>query len=94
MKSKAFLKFNASSQGKTKSVGTTLRYTLGTEAKSGLPAGLAEGRLFTVLGIETSCDDTGAAVLRSDGVILGEALASQFDVSYLSNHLKESFSFG
>ena len=32
---------------------------------------------FTVLGIETSCDDTGVAVVRSDGVVLGEALASQ-----------------
>ncbi len=30
-----------------------------------------------MLGIETSCDDTGVAVLRSDGVVLGEALASQ-----------------
>jgi N6-L-threonylcarbamoyladenine synthase len=34
-------------------------------------------KLFTVLGIESSCDDTGAAVVRSDGVILGEGLASQ-----------------
>ena len=30
-----------------------------------------------MLGIETSCDDTGVAVVRSDGTILGEALASQ-----------------
>jgi N6-L-threonylcarbamoyladenine synthase len=43
------------------------------EAKSGLPT----KNVFTVLGIESSCDDTGAAVVRSDGVILGEALASQ-----------------
>mmetsp|Transcript_24498 Transcript_24498/g.57070 ORF Transcript_24498/g.57070 Transcript_24498/m.57070 type:complete len:315 (+) Transcript_24498:171-1115(+) len=47
------------------------------EAKSGLPN---MTRPFTVLGIETSCDDTGAAVVRSDGVILGEALASQKDI--------------
>lgn len=33
--------------------------------------------LFSVLGIETSCDDTGVAVVRSDGVVLGEAVASQ-----------------
>ena len=33
--------------------------------------------LFTVLGIETSCDDTGVAVIRSDGAILGECVASQ-----------------
>ena len=32
---------------------------------------------FTVLGIETSCDDTGVAILSSDGTILGEAIASQ-----------------
>ncbi|XP_029967540.1 tRNA N6-adenosine threonylcarbamoyltransferase, mitochondrial [Salarias fasciatus] len=33
-----------------------------------------------VLGIETSCDDTGAAVLDDSGVILGEALHSQKEV--------------
>jgi N6-L-threonylcarbamoyladenine synthase len=47
-------------------------------ARSGLPAACTSpGDHFTVLGIESSCDDTGAAVVRSDGVILGEALASQ-----------------
>lgn len=45
-------------------------------AKSGLPQDYST-RPFTVLGIESSCDDTGAAVVRSDGVILGESLASQ-----------------
>ena len=45
-------------------------------AKSGLPEDYAS-RPFTVLGIESSCDDTGAAVVRSDGIILGESLASQ-----------------
>ena len=44
-------------------------------AKSGLPS--TEKKLFCVLGIESSCDDTGAAVIRSDGMILGESLASQ-----------------
>lgn len=39
---------------------------------------LPEDKLqWRVLGIESSCDDTGAAVLRGDGKILGEALASQ-----------------
>lgn len=39
---------------------------------------LPENRLdWCILGIESSCDDTGAAVLRGDGKILGEALASQ-----------------
>jgi N6-L-threonylcarbamoyladenine synthase len=46
-------------------------------AASGLPN---RTRPFTVLGIESSCDDTGAAIVRSDGVILGEALASQGDI--------------
>ena len=45
------------------------------QALSGLPD--PNQPYFTVLGIESSCDDTGAAVVRSDGVILGEALASQ-----------------
>lgn len=36
--------------------------------------------IFTVLGIESSCDDTGAAVARSDGVLLGESLASQAEI--------------
>jgi len=46
-------------------------------AISGLPD---RTKPFTVLGIESSCDDTGAAVVRSDGVILGEALASQHEI--------------
>jgi tRNA threonylcarbamoyl adenosine modification protein TsaD len=46
-------------------------------AGSGLPD---RTRPFTVLGIESSCDDTGAAVVRSDGAVLGEALASQHDI--------------
>ena len=46
-------------------------------AHSGLPRRTVP---FTVLGIESSCDDTGAAIIRSDGVILGEALASQQDI--------------
>ena len=33
-----------------------------------------------VLGIESSCDDTGAAVVASDGTILGMELASQTEV--------------
>ncbi|KAM9305579.1 tRNA N6-adenosine threonylcarbamoyltransferase, mitochondrial [Gastrophryne carolinensis] len=36
-----------------------------------------------VLGIETSCDDTGAAVVNENGKILGEAVISQTDI-----HLK------
>jgi hypothetical protein len=33
-----------------------------------------------VLGIESSCDDTGAAVVTSDGEVLGEVLATQADI--------------
>ena len=35
---------------------------------------------WRVLGIESSCDDTGAAVLTGSGQVLGEALASQEEV--------------
>lgn len=34
-------------------------------------------RPYVVLGVESSCDDTAAAVVRSDGTILGEASVSQ-----------------
>jgi N6-L-threonylcarbamoyladenine synthase len=47
------------------------------QSKSGLPD---LNTNFVVLGIESSCDDTGAAVVRSDGKILGEALASQAEI--------------
>lgn len=50
------------------------------KSASGLPVTSPERPYFTVLGIETSCDDTGVAVVRSDGVILGEALASQHQI--------------
>jgi hypothetical protein len=43
-----------------------------------VPAAAASGwRPQLVLGIESSCDDTGVAIVSSDGRILGEALASQ-----------------
>lgn len=42
------------------------------------PARFAYGApSFVILGVESSCDDTAAAVVRSDGVILGEAVVSQ-----------------
>ena len=46
-------------------------------ALSGLPD---TSKPYAVLGIETSCDDTAAAVVRSDGAILGESVASQHEV--------------
>ena len=33
-----------------------------------------------VLGVETSCDDTGVAVIRGNGHVMGEALQSQTEV--------------
>ncbi|MDB4975042.1 MAG: TsaD/Kae1/Qri7 protein required for threonylcarbamoyladenosine t(6)A37 formation in tRNA [Myxococcaceae bacterium] len=33
-----------------------------------------------VLGIESSCDETAAAVVRADGVVLSDVVASQFEV--------------
>eukprot|EP01062_Namystynia_karyoxenos_P012421 TRINITY_DN14461_c0_g1_i1.p1 TRINITY_DN14461_c0_g1~~TRINITY_DN14461_c0_g1_i1.p1 ORF type:complete len:685 (+),score=211.66 TRINITY_DN14461_c0_g1_i1:89-2056(+) len=44
------------------------------------PALKGDPREWRVLGIESSCDDTGAAVVRGDGQILGESLASQNSV--------------
>ena len=44
---------------------------------------LSSERPLTVLGIESSCDDTGVGVVASNGVVLGNALHSQ-----LSIHLK------
>lgn len=32
---------------------------------------------WVVLGIESSCDDTAAAVVRGDGVVLSHQIASQ-----------------
>jgi N6-L-threonylcarbamoyladenine synthase len=46
-------------------------------ALSGLPD---TSKPYAVLGIETSCDDTAAAVVRSDGTILGESVKSQHEV--------------
>ncbi|RZF37878.1 hypothetical protein LSTR_LSTR016588 [Laodelphax striatellus] len=34
-----------------------------------------------ILGIETSCDDTGCAVMNNKGEILGEALNSQTNIT-------------
>mmetsp|Transcript_10527 Transcript_10527/g.33653 ORF Transcript_10527/g.33653 Transcript_10527/m.33653 type:complete len:444 (-) Transcript_10527:102-1433(-) len=47
------------------------------EAFSGLPD---LSRPFTVLGIETSCDDTAVGVVRSDGIVLADAARSQYEV--------------
>lgn len=41
------------------------------------PSRFAAGNDFVVLGVESSCDDTAAAVINSDGTILGECRVSQ-----------------
>ena len=38
---------------------------------------------IAVLGIETSCDDTGAAIISPKGKIVGEAVHSQTRISTL-----------
>jgi hypothetical protein len=43
-------------------------------------AAAASSRPLLILGIESSCDDTGAAVVTSDGRVLGEALAMQAEL--------------
>uniref|UniRef100_A0A453JW96 Gcp-like domain-containing protein n=1 Tax=Aegilops tauschii subsp. strangulata TaxID=200361 RepID=A0A453JW96_AEGTS len=40
-------------------------------------AAIPTRRDLLMLGIETSCDDTAAAVVRGDGEILSQAIASQ-----------------
>lgn len=41
------------------------------------PSRFAPGRDFIVLGVESSCDDTAATVVRSDGSVLGECRVLQ-----------------
>ena len=48
-------------------------------------------KAFIVLGFESSCDDTGAAVLLSDGTILGESLASQQSINEMWVRIVPSF---
>lgn len=52
-------------------------YALEKSAFSGLPS---LKKPFLVLGIETSCDDTAAAVVRSDGQILSNVVLSQHKI--------------
>jgi len=61
------------------------RYILETHTLSGLPKTILknESSSFIVLGIESSCDDTGVAIVKSDGTILSNIVLSQ--VSYNNN---------
>jgi len=49
-----------------------------------------------VLGVETSCDDTGAAVVNGRGEIVGEALHSQtsIHVEYVVSTVHSKRDFG
>jgi tRNA N6-adenosine threonylcarbamoyltransferase len=50
-------------------------------ARSGADAGRRrEGRRLNVLGIETSCDETAAAVVTGDGAVLSSVVASQAEL--------------
>lgn len=53
-----------------------LKYRLEREQLSGLPA----KRPYLVLGIESSCDDTGVGVVSSDGHILSNVVYSQHQI--------------
>ena len=59
-----------------------MRYVLEKQTRSGLPG--TAPKPFIVLGIESSCDDTGVAVVRSDGVILSNVVYSQYGILALS----------
>lgn len=54
--------------------GNHLSFPNPPQAHSGLPK---TDEPYLVLGIETSCDDTGVAVVRSDGAILSNIVISQ-----------------
>ena len=59
------------------------RYVLEQHTLSGLPIATSNNdddrisKSFIVLGIESSCDDTGVAIVRSDGTILSNIVLSQ-----------------
>ena len=53
------------------------RYVLQNECLSGLPN---ISKPFIVLGIESSCDDTGVSILRSTGEILSHVVLSQHSI--------------
>lgn len=51
-----------------------------TPAAATTPFPPADSRQLLVLGIESSCDDTAAAVVTGDGRVLGEACVGQADL--------------
>jgi hypothetical protein len=45
--------------------------------------------MWVVLGIESSCDDTAAAVVRGDGTVLSHCIASQVGLISLQQSLMQ-----
>ncbi len=66
--------------GQPKGYLTNERYRLIKESLSGLPAMGNKEKPYLVLGIESSCDDTGVAIVSSDGQILANIVYSQHDI--------------
>jgi tRNA A37 threonylcarbamoyltransferase TsaD len=58
---------------------TTRIYSLDKVCKTGLPD---RTQPYLVLGIESSCDDTGVAIVRSDGKILSNVVHSQHAIHH------------
>ena len=60
-----------------RSIGSVLQY--GTKKAAGklVNRRFSSTKTATILGIETSCDDTGCAIVNEKGDILGECLISQ-----------------
>lgn len=59
---------------------TESRYILERGLKSGQPAQVLGNKPYLVLGIESSCDDTGVAVVSSTGQILSNVIYSQYEI--------------
>lgn len=57
--------------------GLCTTYKPSQSAQSGLPN---ISKPFIVLGIESSCDDTGVAIVKSDGTILSNIVISQYAI--------------
>jgi glycoprotease/Kae1 family metallohydrolase len=55
------------------------KYILADSCESGLPN---SAKLYLVLGIESSCDDTGVAIVRSDGKVLSNVVHSQYSIHH------------
>ena len=63
------------------------KYVLERHTLSGLPTAISKSDSFIVLGIESSCHDTGVAIVRSDGTILSNTVLSQVLSHYHNYYL-------